>query len=60
MARCPYCTYETLEPDDGDPGIRGWQEVAHMQLEHPDIIKDRLERYGILDAGPDFTQKEIN
>jgi hypothetical protein len=42
MARCPYCDYETPEPDDGDAYARGWQEVAHMQVAHPDVISARL------------------
>ena len=52
MSKCPYCNYETPEPDDGDPGFRAWQEVGHMNAEHPDIIKERLERAGLLDASP--------
>jgi hypothetical protein len=45
MSKCPYCDdYETPEPDDGDGGIRAWQEVAHMQLEHLDIIQERMAR----------------
>jgi hypothetical protein len=58
MAKCPYCPYETPEPDDGDPGVRGWQEVGHMNAEHPDIIRQRLEKYGLLDAGPQFQDRE--
>ena len=50
MAKCPYCTYETPEPDSGDRGVQVWQEVSHMNAEHPDIIKERLEKYGLLDA----------
>jgi len=48
MAKCPYCEYETPEPDDGDATTRGWQEVAHMTLDHPDVLKERMERVGIL------------
>ena len=47
MAKCPYCDYETPEPDDGNPGVRAWQEVAHMNLNHPDIIRERLEKSGL-------------
>lgn len=49
MANCPYCTYETPEPDDGDATTRGWQEVAHMQSEHPRIIDERLANAGLLE-----------
>lgn len=44
MSRCPFCGYETPEPDDGDRAIQAWQEVAHMQAEHRDVIAARLER----------------
>ena len=56
MTKCPYCAYETPEPDDGDPGIRAWQEVAHMQLEHLDIVEERLEKRGILYMSPRFRE----
>jgi hypothetical protein len=49
MAKCPYCAYETPEPDDGDSAVRAWQEVAHMQTEHMDVIHERLGRFGLLD-----------
>jgi uncharacterized ferritin-like protein (DUF455 family) len=58
MARCPYCAYETPEPDDGDSFVRGWQEVAHMNLDHPDIIKERLEKAGILDMSTRFREDD--
>jgi hypothetical protein len=58
MTKCPYCEYETPEPDDGNDFVRGWQEVAHMQLDHPDIIKERLIRAGILDMSTRFTEEE--
>jgi hypothetical protein len=57
MAKCPYCEYETPEPDDGDAGVRGWQEVSHMQAEHPEIIRERLEKSGLLDADPRFGEE---
>ena len=47
MSKCPYCDYETPEPDDGDPFAQGWQEVAHMNLAHPSIIAARLKVAGI-------------
>lgn len=58
MAKCPYCEYETPEPDDGDAGVRGWQEVAHMNVEHPEIIRERLAKYGLLDADPRFGEEQ--
>jgi hypothetical protein len=57
MARCPYCDYETPEPDDGDAGVRGWQEVAHMQLEHPEVLRDRLASDGVLDLSVRFSEE---
>jgi hypothetical protein len=57
MSKCPYCdNYETPEPDDGDAYVRGWQEVAHMQLEHGDIIHERLEKAGIFDMSVRFDE----
>jgi hypothetical protein len=53
MGKCPYCDYETPEHDDGDNRIRGWQEVAHMNLCHKDVIRERLEKAG-LDMEVDF------
>lgn len=45
MSRCPFCdSYETPEPDDGDRQVQAWQEVAHMQTEHSDVIEARLGR----------------
>jgi len=57
MARCPYCPYETPEPDDGDVRVRVWQEVAHMQTNHPDIIRQRLANAGVLDADVRFGEE---
>jgi hypothetical protein len=54
MNKCPYCDYHTPEPEDGDAYVRGWQEVAHMNTEHPDIIRERLEKAGILDMSVRF------
>jgi uncharacterized ferritin-like protein (DUF455 family) len=59
MARCPYCAYETPEPDDGDSFVRGWQEVAHMELDHPDIIHKRLQDAGLLDMSTRFREDDI-
>jgi hypothetical protein len=56
MAKCPYCKYETPEPDDGDRHVQIWQEIAHMELDHPDIIRQRLAKWGLLDAGPTFEE----
>lgn len=43
MSRCPFCDdYQTPEPDDGDRAVQAWQEVAHMQTAHPDVIAERL------------------
>lgn len=44
MSRCPFCDYQTPEPDDGDRAVQAWQEVAHMQTEHPEVIAARLAR----------------
>jgi lipoate synthase len=46
--RCPFCEYKTPEPLDGDAFQRGWQEVAHMTLDHPNIISARM-RENVLD-----------
>lgn len=54
MAKCPYCEYETPEPDDGDNYVRGWQEVAHMQQAHLDILQERYQKMGILDISSEF------
>jgi hypothetical protein len=59
MAKCPYCPYETPEPDDGDPYVRGWQEVGHMDSEHPDIIAERLKKYGPLDLPTRLREDDI-
>jgi|tagenome__1003787_1003787.scaffolds.fasta_scaffold19661711_2 hypothetical protein len=57
MAKCPFCdSYETPEPDDGDGGIRAWQEVAHMQLEHLDIIQERMHKAGVLNMSTQFRE----
>lgn len=56
MARCPYCDYETPEPDDGNAGVRAWQEVAHMELAHPEVIRDRMAR-DVLDASVRFSEE---
>lgn len=57
MAKCPYCEYETPEPDDGDAFARGWQEVAHMQVAHPDVIRERLAADPI-DVGVRFSEAD--
>jgi hypothetical protein len=54
MNKCPYCDYVTPEDENGDPHVRGWQEVAHMNVNHPDIIKERLEEMGPLDVDVRF------
>ena len=56
VSRCPYCEYETPEPDDGDAHVRAWQEVAHMETEHPDVIRERLDKAGLLDFSTRFEQ----
>ncbi len=58
MAKCPYCEYETPEPDDGDPTTRGWQEVAHMTLDHPDVLKQRMDELGVIDAHSRFGEDD--
>jgi len=58
MAKCPYCAYETPEPDDGDATTRGWQEVAHMTIEHPGILKGRRERLGVLNYSTGFREDD--
>jgi hypothetical protein len=52
--KCPYCDYVTPERDDGDPHVRAWQEVAHMQTVHPEIVEKRLREAGLLDADVRF------
>jgi hypothetical protein len=54
MAKCPYCEYETPEPDDGDATTRSWQEIAHMTLDHPDVLKERMDRLGVMDTTSRF------
>lgn len=54
MSKCPYCDYETPEPNDGDAHVRGWQEVAHMQVEHGDVIRERLAKSGLFDSSVRF------
>jgi hypothetical protein len=49
MTRCPFCDYETPEPDDGDRHVQGWQEVAHMTTDHPEVIRQRLKLANLLD-----------
>ena len=60
MAKCPYCPYETPEPDDGDATTRGWQEVAHMTLDHPDILKERRKRLRRPGADPHGLREDDN
>ena len=57
MSQCPFCDYETPEPDPpkGDRRIQGWQEVAHMNLCHQDVIRERLAKAGI-DMSVDFDE----
>lgn len=43
--KCPYCSYVTPTAEAGSE--RGWQEVAHMQTEHPEIIDERLKTAGL-------------
>jgi len=45
--KCPYCDYVTPTEEPGSE--RGWQEIAHMQLDHPEIISERLRSAGLLD-----------
>jgi hypothetical protein len=58
VSTCPYCTYVTPEPDYGDPFARSWQEVAHMQCDHPDIIAQRLRDIGEIEPGLGFHMEE--
>lgn len=37
-SRCPFCGYEVTG------GV--WEEIAHMEAEHPRVIEDRLEAAG--------------
>lgn len=46
--QCPFCEYKTPEPDNGDKYTQGWQEYAHMSVEHPEIIEKRLQSAGFL------------
>jgi hypothetical protein len=39
MSECPYCGAHAATPAD---------EVAHMNAAHPDIVRERLERAGML------------
>lgn len=55
MSRCPYCEYVTPEPDDGDGRVRTWQEVAHMEAQHPDVIAQRLRAAGMADEATNET-----
>lgn len=57
MSDCPFCEYKTPEPDDGDAYVRRWQEVAHMQTEHPQVIAERLRSAGMLEADAGFGGK---
>ena len=54
LNRCPYCDYVTPEPPDGDSGVRGWQEVAHMNTAHPEIVAARLKDSGLEDDRAPF------
>ncbi len=58
MSRCPFCEYVTPEPDDGDASVRSWQEVAHMQEAHPDVIHARLREAGI-DADVEIREDKL-
>lgn len=51
MSRCPVC--EFYVPDG--PGS-AWREVAHMQVEHPEVVRARLREAG-LDADAGFGGK---
>lgn len=50
MSKCPYCDYAT--PDENDT----WQEVAHMEVAHPEVIAERLRTAGLLDASARFDE----
>ena len=39
---CPYCDYEAKGPRD---------EIAHMNLAHPDVVRERLAESGEIDTG---------
>jgi hypothetical protein len=56
--KCPYCEYETPTDENGEPTARAWQEIAHMELDHPEIIKERLDRGSILDTSVRFNEEE--
>lgn len=55
MNKCPYCEYVT--PESEPSAARAWQEIAHMQLDHPEIIAERLERIGVFDTSPRFAER---
>jgi hypothetical protein len=55
--KCPYCDYETPSQEEGG-GERMWQEIAHMQTEHPEIISERLREVGMLDMDTGFGIKK--
>jgi hypothetical protein len=55
--KCPYCDYVTPTEEPGSE--RGWQEIAHMQLDHPEIIAERLRGAGILDTEAGFFGRSI-
>jgi len=56
MNKCPYCEYVTPTEEEGT--TRAWQEIAHMELAHSDIIKDRLTKAGILDMSVRFGEDD--
>jgi hypothetical protein len=58
MAQCPYCSYQTPEPDDGSRDVQIWQEIGHMNSEHPDIIRERLASAGLLDMSTRFGEDD--
>lgn len=56
--KCPYCDYVTPTQEEGG-GTRMWQEIAHMQTEHPEIIAERLRGAGLLDVEPGFRKTPV-
>ena len=55
--KCPYCDYVTPAEEPGT--AQTWQEIAHMQTNHPGIISDRLHEAGILDADSGFGRGRV-
>jgi len=55
--KCPYCDYVTPTEEAGSE--RAWQEIAHMQEKHPEIITERLRESGMLDIETGFSASRM-